>query len=167
MHIPPYYKKENWQRFLAGTFVGAILAYSVFIYMYGQLYENWVEKNLSLHAELQELQTNYQVLEENKDELDQKYQQKLTISAFKITIINHEAYKLDRFILHDLEDMIKEEVSEILGKEVASLTENYMMLIRMVENKVYRVDDFSYQAVVRHLFINETSEIHIELKTAD
>lgn len=167
MHIPPYYKRKEWQRFLAGLFTGAIFAYFVFIYMYGQLYENWVEENLSLRTELQELQANYKLLEENNAELDQKYQQRLRVSSIEIIILNEEEFRLDRFILRDLEDMIKQEASEILGKEVSSVTENHSLLLRTVENKVYEIDGFRYQAEVKYLFINETSEIHIELKQAN
>lgn len=167
MHIPPYYKRKEWQRFLAGTFVGAILAYAVFIYMYGQLYENWVEQNMDLRAELQELEASYEALEKNNEELDQRYQQRLMVSSIDIVIMNHETFRLDRFILQDLEEMIKEEVKEILGREVSSVTENHILLLRMIENKVYNIEGSSYQAEVRHLFISESSEIHLELKIAD
>ncbi|GGM26600.1 hypothetical protein GCM10011351_10440 [Paraliobacillus quinghaiensis] len=163
MHIPPYYKRESWQRFLAGTFVGAILAFFVFIYMYGQLYEGWVEKNLELHAELQELKSNYQALEENNKELDQKYNKKITISSIEIHITNQEKLDLDRFIIREFEEKIKNEMSDVIGKEVANFSENHKLLIKIVENKPYKIDDFSYQATVEHLFITEKLSVYLTL----
>lgn len=163
VHIPPLYKRESWQRFMAGTFVGAILAFCVFVYMYGQLYENWVEENLELHAALQELNSNYKALEENNKELDQKYQQKVTISSIKITITNQEKLDLDRLIAREFEEKIKAEMTEIIGRDVESLSENYSLLIKTIENKTYRIDDFSYQAEVKHLFITEVLSLQIEL----
>ncbi|WP_067842948.1 sporulation membrane protein YtrI [Amphibacillus sediminis] len=163
MHIPPLYRRKDWQRLMVGFFLGGVIAYLIFIYMYGQLIEKRIEENLRLRTEYQELQLAYDTLESNLSELNQKYQQKLLINSIDIIIVNADTFKLDRFILHELEDMIKEEVKDILGKEAATLNDHYPLLIRMIENKSYTIDGFTYQAKVNHLFINENSEIHIEL----
>ncbi|WP_440896096.1 sporulation membrane protein YtrI [Amphibacillus sp. Q70] len=163
MHFPPFYKNKNWQRLFVGIFIGGILSYFVFIYMFGQLMEKRIEENLQLRTEKQELELAYRTLEENMSDLNDKYQQKLLIHSVDIVIINAEAFRLDRFSLHELEELIKNEVSDILGKEVNTFTEHYPLLIKMVENKTYEINDLSYQATVKHLFINERSEIHIEL----
>ena len=55
MHFIPYYKNKNWQRFFVGLFIGAIISYFIFIYMYGQLLEKRIEENLQLRIEKQEL----------------------------------------------------------------------------------------------------------------
>ena len=91
MHFIPYYKNKNWQRFFVGLFIGAIISYFIFIYMYGQLLEKRI------------------------------------------------------------------------GKEVTTLTNHYPLLIRSIENKTYKINDFSYRANIKHLFINENSQIHVEL----
>lgn len=163
MHIFPYYRNKNWQRFFVGLFIGAIISYFIFIYMYGQLLEKRIEENLQLRIEKQELQLNYQILEENMSDLNQKYQEKLHIHSIDILITNADVFKLDRFSLHELTELIKNEVSDIIGKEVTTLTEHYPLLIRTIENKTYKIDDFAYRAKIKHLFINERSQIHIEL----
>ncbi|MFB1050843.1 sporulation membrane protein YtrI [Paraliobacillus sp. JSM ZJ581] len=167
MHIPPFYKRESWQRFLAGTFVGAILAFFVFVYMYGQLYEGWVEENLELRAQLQEIKSNYKALEENNKQLDQRYQQRTTVSSIEITILNQKQLDLDDLIIREFEEIIKLEINEAIGKEVDDLSKNYSFLIRTLENKIYRIHNFSYQANVQHLFIKETLEVHIKLNLAN
>ncbi|CQR48122.1 Sporulation membrane protein YtrI [Paraliobacillus sp. PM-2] len=167
MHIPPYYKRESWQRFLAGTFAGAIIAFFVFVYMYGQLYEGWVEENLELRAQLQEIKSNYKALEESNKELDQRYQQKATVSSIEINISNQKQLNLDRLIIREFEEVIKKEINEVIGKEVDDLSENYSFLIRTIENKTYEIHDFSYQAKVQHLFVTEKLEAHIKLTIAN
>lgn len=167
MHIPPYYKRASWQRFFAGTFVGAITAFLVFIYMYGQMYENWVEENLDLRAQLQEMSANYQALEQSNKELDQQFQQKATIASITINISNQEQLNLDHLIARELEESIKKEWHDVIGKDVASLSENYTFLIRTVENKTYKIDDFSYEAQVDHLFVTETLEAYVTLTLAN
>ncbi|MBU5593670.1 hypothetical protein KQI76_00665 [Amphibacillus sp. MSJ-3] len=163
MHFPSYYKRKGWQRLFVGIFIGGILGYFIFIYMYGQLMEKRIEENLQLRTEKQELQLSYRTLEENMSDLNQKYQQKLLIHSVNIIITNAETFKLDRFTLHELEELIKEEVSDILGKEVSTFNDHYPLLIKMIENKTFKINDFSYQATIKHLFINEHSEIHVEL----
>ncbi len=167
MHIPPYYKRESWQRFLAGNFVGAIIAFFVFVYMYGQLYEGWVEENLELHAKLQEITANYEALQESNKELDQRYQQKTAISSIEIEISNQKKLNLDDLIIREFEEAVKQEINEVIGKEVDSLSENYSFLIHTIENKTYKIDEFAYQAQVDHLFITETLKAHITLTLAD
>lgn len=163
MHFIPYYKNKNWQRFFVGLFIGAIISYFIFIYMYGQLLEKRIEENLQLRIKKQELKLNYRTLEENMSDLNQKYQEKLLVHSVEITIINAETFKLDRFSIHELKELMMIEVSDIVGKEVTTLTEHYPLLIRSIENKTYKINDFSYRAKIKHLFINEQSQIHIEL----
>ncbi|WP_182201075.1 sporulation membrane protein YtrI [Paraliobacillus salinarum] len=167
MHIPPYYKRESWQRFLAGTFVGAMIAFFIFVYMYGQLYEGWIEENLELRAQLQEIKSNYQALEENNKQLDQRYQKRSTVSSIEIKITNQNQLDLDNLIIREFEETIKQEINEAIGKEVDDLSKNFSFLIRTLENKVYSIHNFSYQADVQHLFIKETLEVHIKLHPAN
>ncbi|SEO85167.1 hypothetical protein SAMN04488134_11454 [Amphibacillus marinus] len=163
MHVPPYYKRKDWQRFMVGVFVGGMIGYLVFLFMYGEIMERFIEENLRVRTERQELQLAYDTLEQNLTDLNQKYQEQLTINSIKIVINNAEVFKLDRFMLHELGELIKAEVNDIIGKEVVTLNDYYPILIRMIENKAYKIDGFSYQAKVAQLFINEQTEIHIEL----
>ncbi|WP_186578390.1 sporulation membrane protein YtrI [Aquibacillus kalidii] len=169
MHIPPYYKKESWQRFFAGTFFGGIIAFIVFIYMYGQLYENWVEENINLRARVNELETNNKVLEENKKEADKQSQQQLSIDEITISIQNLKELKLekDSLMKHQLEQAIKEEIIHIIGQDVQSVADNYQLLISTIENKTYKIDnlsEFTYSATVNRLFLTPSFvQIHVEL----
>ncbi|GAA5416339.1 sporulation membrane protein YtrI [Paraliobacillus ryukyuensis] len=167
MHIPPYYKKESWQRFLAGTFVGAIIAFVVFMYMYGQLYEGWVEENLELRSQLSDSKAKYKALEESNKELDQRYQKQATISSIQIHISNSEQLDLDPLIIREFEEAIKNEIEDAIGQEIERISESYSFVIRSIENKVFSIDGFAYQAKVDHLFIMETLEIHVTLKLAN
>lgn len=163
MHFVPFHKNKQWQRFFSGLFIGAFISFIVFIYMHGQLLEKRIEENLQLRMEKQELQLAKRTLEESVSDLSQKYQKELLIRSIEITIINGEVFKLDRFSLHELEEQIKNEASHIVGNEVKTFNNYYTLLINAIENKTFKINNFSYRAGVRHLFINELSEIHIEL----
>ncbi|MRH42869.1 hypothetical protein GH741_09240 [Aquibacillus halophilus] len=163
MHIPPYYKKESWQRFFAGTFIGAIVAFIVFIYMYGQLYERWVEENLNLRSQLSKLEDSYNILEESKQELDEQSKQKVTVNTIEINIDNERELKLDSLIVHQLQELMRNEIKDVVGKDINSLAENYQLLTSTIENKRYKVDGFIYNAKVKQLFVTSTLTISVEL----
>ena len=166
MHIPPYYKKESWQRFFAGVFIGAIISFTVFVYMHGVFYERWVEENLDLRAQLNELQLNYDDLVESNKELNQKSKEHITIDKIEININNEEKLKLDSLIVLELEEMIKGQIQGVIGKDINSLSENYQLLTAAIENKTYVKDKFNYSATVKNLFITPpTLIVNIELKT--
>ncbi|MDL4840671.1 sporulation membrane protein YtrI [Aquibacillus rhizosphaerae] len=167
MHIPPYYKRASWQRFLAGAFLGAIIAFAVFIFMYGKFHERWVEENLKLRSELNQLQHNYKTLEESKKELDQKSKEDIKVQTIIINIENETELKLDSLIVHQLQEQIKEEINHVVGKSTSSLSDNYELLIATIENKTYPVDEFSYNAVVNQLFVTENLTVNVQLKIAN
>ncbi|MBM7572878.1 sporulation membrane protein YtrI [Aquibacillus albus] len=164
MHIPPYYKKESWQKFLVGAFLGAIIAYAIFIYMYGQFYERWVEENLALRSELNDLESNYNTL---KEEFNAKSKEKVTVNAIEVSIMNQKQLKLDSLIVHQLEELIKEQIKDVLGKDIESLSENYTLLTSTIENKIYKVDGFSYSASVNQLFLTSTLRLNVQLKISN
>ncbi|WP_138415335.1 sporulation membrane protein YtrI [Aquibacillus sediminis] len=168
MHIPPYYKKESWQRFFAGTFIGAILAFIIFVYMYGHFYERWVEENLTLRSELNTLRNNYEILEEDKKKLDQQSQQKITINEIEVSINNEKDLKLDSLIVHQLEEMIKEQIKSIIGEDIETIAQNSELVLSTIQNKTYKVDDFTYNASVRQLLlISESLNVKVELTLAN
>ncbi|WP_369413963.1 sporulation membrane protein YtrI [Aquibacillus saliphilus] len=163
MHIPPYYKKESWQRFFAGTFIGAIIAFVVFTYMYGQFYERWVEENLNLRSQLNELENKYEILEDSKRELDEKSKEKITVNTIEVKIDNEKQLKLDSLIVHQLEELIREQIKDVVGKDINSLAENYKLLTSTIESKTYKVEGFTYNAKVKQMFVTSTININIEI----
>lgn len=166
MHIPPYYKRESWQRFFAGVFIGGIVAFTIFIYMYGQFYERWVEENLNLRSQLSKLEDNYKVLEDSKKELDQKSKKDITVDTITIKIDNEKELKLenDSLMVHQLEEQIRKEINHVIGKGVNSLIDNYQLLESTIENKTFQVDEFAYNAKIKRLFVAQELQIHVSLQ---
>jgi len=162
MHFPPYHRKKEFQRFLAGTALGAIIAYVILIYMYGTMYEQLIEENYELTARISELQNHNEALLEENDSLDEQSQESLIVNEIDITI-HDDNNRLDRLITHQLEELIKEEVNHIIGSEIDSIGENGRLLTSTIENKAFVVDDFTYYFDVTMLTIGPTVEITLEI----
>lgn len=162
MHFPPFYKKQNLQYFIIGFILGGFLGYGVFLYMYGELTERWIEENLNLHSQINDLEKKLEVESENKEELSKKNQQKLTVQEIEIELLNADQLRLDRLSVRLLTDAIKDEASDVLGKEIQSVSNNRSLLKRSIENKTYKIDSFAYGVKIEHLTISQT--VYLSLK---
>jgi hypothetical protein len=161
MHIPPYHKKATWQRFLVGTFVGAVTAYFIFVYMHGSMYGQLLEENRDLKSEVTELKNQNEALLEDNENLDEKSKEPIKVETIEITINNEEDLP-DSLIIHDLEELIKEEIIHIIVKNVSIISESDGLLKATIQNKDFTVDDFTYQFTVDTLIIHQTVKITVE-----
>lgn len=167
MHIPPYHKKESWQRFFIGLFFGGIIAYCVLIYMYGQMYEDLLEKNMALQSELSDVKKQNESLLETNEDLDEQSKKPITVEEISLEIMNKEELKLDTFTTHKLEDLIKKEIDHLIGQDIQILSESEELLISAIENKEYQVDDFSYHFKITKLIISTHIKITVEAELTD
>ncbi|MBO8156468.1 MAG: hypothetical protein H0Z32_08420 [Bacillaceae bacterium] len=162
MHIPAYYKKREVQYFFAGAVIGGIIAYIIFLYMYGSQTERWIEENVQLHSRINDLERENQTLTKDKANLKNKNEQILTIQTIDVELINAEQLKLDRFVIYQLTEAVKNELSSLIGKSIQSVSENQALIYATIENKTFKVDDFAYEAKVSSLTISRT--LHAKIK---
>ncbi|PWU69171.1 sporulation membrane protein YtrI [Gracilibacillus dipsosauri] len=169
MHIPPLYKRASWQRFLAGTAIGAIIAYMIFLFIFGELQENWIQENMALRAEYQDLNKSYETLLENHRALDQQSKEGIEIKEIDIAFTNLKELKLenDRIMVHQIEEAIREEANYAMGKSVEEIATSIDLLISTIENKTINIDDFSYQSKISRIIVMEQLQLSIELSVAD
>ncbi|MFD1171310.1 sporulation membrane protein YtrI [Oceanobacillus picturae] len=163
MHIPPYHKKKTWQRFFAGSLVGGIIAYIIFIFMYGTMYENQLKENLELTSQVNDLKNQNKALLKDTENLKTP----VTVSVIDITIENAEEISLDSLVVPKLEELVKEEISHITGQSVSIVEEIDQLLISAIVNKEYTIDDIRYQFTVRMLVISETVKVFLEAETVN
>lgn len=167
MHIPPYYKKESWQRFFIGAFFGAVIAYVIIMYMYGSMYEKLYEENVNFASQVNDLKKQNEALLKDKDDLNEKSKQPLTVNSIEVDIINDKKLRLDTLIVHQLEDMIKEEINHIIGQDVSIVDESHQLLQSTIENKEFSVDEFAYFFEVTKLKISQSVKITVETKLSN
>ncbi|UFT98019.1 hypothetical protein KO561_12485 [Radiobacillus kanasensis] len=164
MHFPPLFKKTSWQRFLAGCFVGAILAFIIFLYMHGRLYEQWAIDNLNLQKRISELEDEIEILSQEKSELDEQAQEHMIVQEIEIILINQKSLKLDRLVEHQAKQYIKDQISDVLGKKVSSIASNGNLLKAAIQNKQYTIDDMKFSVSVKTLTIAPIVKVEVELK---
>src|SRR5690625_701163 len=165
MHIPPYHKKRSWQIFFLGMFAGTIIAYTVIMFMYGKMYENLLVDQSELQTKFNEVKAQNEALLEDKEKLEEEAN--IIIHYIEITFLNDKQLKLDRVSTHQFENIVKQELHYIIGKEVKSVSDNDNLLISVIENKTYTVDDKSYKIEIKRISISEKVKLTLIVKLED
>lgn len=164
MHVSPYHKKRTVQIFLLGMLAGAVIAYIVLIFMYGKMYESLMAENIKLSSEIQDLKRRNEALLQDKESLEER---NFIIQSIEIEFSNAEELRMDRLIIHQLENLIKNEIDQIIGKEIDSVADNDELLITVIENKTFTIDDLSYEFEVVKMSITERLRITLEASLTD
>lgn len=164
MHIPPYHRKRNWQIFALGLLAGVIVAYFIFIFMYGKLYGNTIINLTELEAEVKDLQRQNETLLDDKEKL--QLEQILTVKTIDIHFINSKQFRFDRLTTHQLNSLIKDELQHIIGKDVKSIAENSDLMTNLIEKSTFTIDDISYVFTIKKLVISETVVLHLQIRFA-
>lgn len=166
MHIPPHYKRPSWQRFFLGVVTGILVGYVIMLFMYGTMYEQVVDENRTLRASNKEL-TNYnKALIEDQEEAEERVNAPYTIERIQFNIENEKELRLDRLASHELEELLIDEIDVVIGKSVSSVAENNALLIAAIENKSFKVDDFTYTFTVKKFILYSTVLFTLEAEIA-
>lgn len=165
MHIPPYHKKRSYQIFLLGAASGTVVAYILLLFMYGKMYEHTIYNQLELETELHELEAQHDALLEEQEEREEE--SSAMITSLQIEFINAEELKFDRLITLQIEDLVKKELDDIIGKSIQSVSDSDELLVTIIENKTFTIDDLSFQFEVKKISISERVKLSLEGEIAD
>lgn len=164
MHIPPYYRQRNWQRFFIGIVLGALVAYGLFLFIHGSAYERLIEKNYDLQSKITELESQNEALLQDQKDLDEKAKTKVTVQTIAVHISNAKELRLDRLILHQLEEQLTKEFSHLVGQDIEVVDRSINLLQLAVENKQLTFDDLTYTFQIKQLTIAPTLRMNLEAK---
>lgn len=82
MHIPPYYKKRTWQSFFLGVFGWCHCRLYLFFICLRKTYRTLVEKTWKFRTELKQVKQENDLLKQDKENLNEEHEEKLTIQSF-------------------------------------------------------------------------------------
>ena len=160
MRVPPYNRDPGWQRFFSGVVLGAIVGWFIFMLMYGVTLEKNICDLIKYKEEVKSYKDRIHILTEDNDKLKEEKDQ-LKIEDFNISIINHEKYMLNSFSRSSIIARITEDLNDQVSKDVASIKDNRQLLIKVIENKSYTLDDKRYYFKVEFLYIDTTIEMDL------
>ncbi|MDE3839893.1 sporulation protein [Bacillus methanolicus] len=163
MRIPPYYRQTGWQRFLAGMAIGGFISWTIFLYIFGSWQEIQSKEIQRQKDEIVDLKKAVKIWQEDFNKLNEKNQEQLTVQNFKVKITNFEKYKLDLLSVSELEEGIKEDIDLVMAKDLESVYNNRDLIKKVIENKVFILNDKRYKLQVKEMIIYTTLEIQLQL----
>lgn len=153
MRIPPYYRNPLWQRFLAGTVIGAVISWCMFFYMFGDLQEKQVQLIQTQQDSIKDLTDELEIWQSEYEILNKKNESKLLVQDVSVTIANYKKYRLDPLSIFEVEQGIKKDFDSLLGKDLESVSKGKELLKRAIENKNIKINNRQYRLEVKELVI--------------
>lgn len=164
MRIPPYYRKPSWQRFLAGAAMGGLISWFIFLYIFGEWQEKYSKLIKKQEEDIARLINDKKIWQEEFKELNKKNREQLTVQEIKIKIKNSEKYKIDTFSVFEIEDQLKEDISMMIAKDIETVYKSRELIKKIIENKVFKVNEKRYRVEVKELVIYTTLSVQLDIK---
>jgi hypothetical protein len=164
MRIPPLYRRPSWQRFFAGTAVGGVISWCIFLYIYGV----WQEKNTELirtqTKEIIDLKEEKKIWQEEYKEINKRKIEQLTVQKINIRITNSEKYKLDSLSVLETEDAVRDDISLMIAKDIETVYKSKDLLKKIIENKQIKINDKRYKLKVKEMVFYTNLSIQLEIQ---
>ncbi|MGE7600896.1 sporulation membrane protein YtrI [Peribacillus sp. NPDC097675] len=166
MRIPPYHRLPTWQRFFAGAALGGLLSWVIFFYMYGVQQETQIRIIHEQREKMKDLTDKIAIWEQDYKKLNQQNEEILTIQEVEVKITNGEFYSLDQLSIADAEDVIEDDLSSLLAKDVVSVYNGKMLLKKSIENKIIEINKKRYELEVYEIMFYTKMNIELKIKRA-
>lgn len=159
-----FYKKEHGKVSSLVFWLVSLSVISFFLFVYGKHTERWIEENMEIRTELKQVKQENDLLKQDKENLNEEHEEKLTIQSFEINLDNAEELELDRFTEYELTERIEDELNPVIGRNIASVSDQRDLLIRTIENQTYHVRDIDYSVTISHLTVAPILVITVEVQ---
>jgi hypothetical protein len=164
MRIPPLYRKPSWQRFFAGMAIGGAISWCIFLYIYGV----WQEENTELirkqSQDIVDLNEEKKIWQEEYKEINKRKIEQLTVQKINIRITNWEKYKLDSLSVLETEDAVRDDISQMIAKDIETVYKSKDLLKKIIENKPIKINDKRYKLKVKEMVFYTNLSIQLEIQ---
>ncbi|MUV39333.1 Sporulation membrane protein YtrI [Lentibacillus sp. JNUCC-1] len=164
MYVPPQLKKIHWQHAFIGVVFGGIIAYGIVMFMYGTMYEDLMEENLRLKAQITDLNAKNKSLKQDQEDKEEENKQHLEVQTISVKFSNSQQLRLDRLTTYQLEELVKAEIDHLIGHNLETVGENANLVVSTIENKTYHVDDVDYFFEVDRIILSQKLSLLLKIK---
>lgn len=167
MRVPELYKRPGWRCFFAGMMFGAIVSWLIFLFTYGTFQEKQVTLLRSQRHHMDSLKEQITLYREDLHKLNEDNKKRSLIQSVDVHLVNREQYKIPEPDTLKFEDQVKEDISEVITKDIESVYKTKELLKRTVENKEYTIREKAYRAKVTELTIYTKLSLEVRISFAE
>jgi hypothetical protein len=168
MRIPSIHLWKEWRRFFTGMAIGAMLSWSIFVFIFGVLQEKQAKLINEQANVIKALESEKKIWQDEFAALNKKNQEKITVQELKVKINpkTAEKFKLNDFSVYEVEESIKEDLSMVVAKDLETVYKSRELIKRVIENKVFKIDSKRYRLEVKEVYIYTTLNIQLHIHLA-
>ncbi|WAA11672.1 sporulation membrane protein YtrI [Fervidibacillus halotolerans] len=163
MRLPAKRYYKNGQRFFFGVVIGAMISWLIFLFMFGHMQEEQAKTIRKQKEQILELQKEKNIWQEDFKKLNEKNKQLLTVQEVIVKIENAKKYRIDPLSVFEVEESIKEDINNLLAKDLHLVYESRDLLKKVIMNKQIKINDKRYRLIIKEMVIYTTLTIHLEL----
>lgn len=164
MRIPPHYKRPGWQRFFAGVFIGMLIGWTFFIHQFGHIHDDLIIKLRKQELTIQDQEDRIETLLSDQKKLNEENQKNLTIQEIDISFTNARKLKLNELTVYELRQHALNELKFLEGKNISTVAATRELMLKAVENKVFKVGDTRYRLKAEQIILYTTIEIQMKIE---
>lgn len=164
MRVPPYTRDPGWQRFFAGTAIGALISWIVFSQIFGILQEKQVRLLKMQQEIIAQLKRDLNIWQQDYIQLNKENKKRLTIQSIDVKVINAKSYGIDTYTTFRIEEDIKKDIQHITAKDIETVYKSRELLKKAIENKTYIIDNQKYHLDIETILFFTNISIELKLK---
>ncbi len=164
MRIPPFFSYPSWQRFFAGLAIGSLISWVLFFYMFGIQQEKQIRTIQLQKEQIEDLNNKIAIWEEDYQKLNEQTEEVLMIQEVQVKINNGKTYNLDKLSVAEAEDVIRDDLTSLIAKDVKSIYNGKVLLKKSIENKFIEINKKQYRLEVVEIMFYTEMYIEVKLK---
>lgn len=164
MRIPPHYRQPTWQRFFAGIVFGMLTSWVIFLYMHGVMQEKQIVTIIHQKKIIENLTEKIEIWERDYKQLNEVKEESLTIQEVQVSIINGKQYDLDQLSVAEAVEVIQDDLSSLIAKDLETVYSGKSLLRKSIENKVMEINKKRYSLEVVEILFYTSMSIEVKLK---
>ncbi|BAI86436.2 sporulation protein [Bacillus subtilis] len=145
---------------------GAVISWFFFLFTYGTFQEEQVSLIEKQKEHVKDLNNQISIYQEDLHKLNEDNKRKLLIQSVSVKLLNGDKYKISQPDKTKFEEHVKDDISEVITKDIESVYQTKDLLKRTIENKVYMINEKKYEATVRELIIYTRLTVELEISFA-
>lgn len=164
MRIPPFYQLRSWQRFLAGFFVGTIIGWLVFLFMYGHIQDEQINLIMEQSAKIKDLEDEKAIWQKDYEKFNEEMKKKLIIEEINIIFTNEKKLMLNEFTKFNLKEAIKHDINSLIKLDIETVAKNNQLIIKTIENKTITIEGEKYKVNVEQLHLFTRLDLYLKVE---
>lgn len=145
---------------------GAVISWFFFLFTYGTFQEEQVSLIEKQKEHVKDLNNQISIYQEDLHKLNEDNKRKLLIQSVSVKLLNGDKYKISQPDKTKFEEHVKDDISEVITKDIESVYQTKDLLKRTIENKVYMINEKKYEATVKELTIYTRLTVELEISFA-